>query len=230
MIENIYKKQVDEIENQYNWEDELTRNSKGVIEARIENYKLFLNNSKKFKGKIKYNEYLRQCEFNGENWDQFVHDYIYQEIERYFDHVKKSIADIAISNILNEHRYNPVADYINALKWDGEKRIETLFINLLEADDTKLNREMTKKWMIAAIKRTLDPGCKFDNMLILQGGQGIGKSTICERLARGYFSTISVDEFGNKDLIDKMNKTWIGIVDEMDNFSKKEMSSIKTGI
>lgn len=228
MEENIYRKKVEEIENQYNWEDELTRTSKGVIEATIENYKLFLNNSKKFKGKIKYNEYLRQCEFDGEIWGQFVHDYVYQEIERYFYYVKKSTADTAINNVLNEHRYNPVADYINALKWDGEKRIETLFINLLEADDTKLNREMTKKWMIAAIKRTLNPGCKFDNMLILQGGQGIGKSTICERLARGYFSTISVDEFGDKDLIDKMNKTWIGIVDEMDNFSKKEMSSIKT--
>ena len=130
--------------------------------------------------------------------------------------------------MFNKNRYNPVVDYIKSLKWDGKKRIERLFIDLLEADDTELTRTMTRKWMIAAVKRTLLPGCKFDNMIVLQGPQGIGKSSICERLAKGFFSTISLDEIDNKDIIDKMNKTWIGIIDEMDNFNRKEMSKVKT--
>ena len=59
---------------------------------------------------------------------------------------------------------------------------------------------MTMKWMLAAVKRILVPGCKFDNMLVLQGGQGIGKSTMCERLSKGFCSSLSLSEIGNKDI------------------------------
>lgn len=219
-----YLKEMEE----HKWEDELVRGKRGVLENTISNYVLYLENEPKYKGKLKYNEYLREKEYDGGEYSDFIMHRIYTDISEYFYTCNRSNADTAISNVFDKNRYNPVVDYIRGLEWDGKKRIENLFIDLLEADDTELTREMSRKWMIAAVKRTLDPGCKFDNMIVLQGGQGIGKTTICEKLSNHFFSTISLDEIGNKDLVDKLNKTWIAIIDEMDTFNKKEMSTIKT--
>lgn len=229
------KDYLEELENNVSWKDKLTKDTfmvKGVTVEKIQkspdNIIAFLENYPKYAGKLKYNEYLRMKEYDGKEFTDFDQSIINNDVYRCMDFSNKGWVEDALNEVFNKNRYNPVADYIKSLAWDGKKRIETLFIDLLDADDSKLNREMTRKWMIAAVKRTLNPGCKFDNMIVLQGPQGIGKSSICERLAKGFFSTISLDEIDNKDIIDKMNKTWIGIIDEMDNFNRKEMSKVKT--
>lgn len=228
-------KEIKEEEEKKSWHDRLQKDVfsvKGVTVEKIkkcpDNIITFLEYHPKYAGKLKYNEYLRMKEFDGREFSDFDLSIINNDVFRILGFSNKGWTEDSINEVFNKNRYNPVVDYLNSLKWDGKKRIERLFIDLLQADDTELNKIMTEKWMIAAIKRTLEPGCKFDNMIVLQGGQGIGKSTICEKLARGFFSTISLDEIENKDIIDKMNKTWIGIIDEMDNFNRKEMSKVKT--
>lgn len=217
-----------EEKKKYPWKDELLKDTKGKIENRIENYLLYFNESEKYKGKLKYNEYLKQFEFDGEIWDELKEAVAINDIEEDLGLGGIQKAKNAIQEIFSKNSYNPVLNYINDLKWDGVERIDELFINLLQAEDTPLNRMMTHKWFLAAIKRALIPGCKFDNILILKGAQGVGKSTICERLSKGFYSTVSLDEISNKDIIDKMNKSWICIIDELDTFSKKEMTTVKT--
>lgn len=228
-------KELVEFEKGGSWKDTLIKDVttvKGVTVSHIaktpDNIILFLENHPTYAGKLKYNEYLRMKEYDGNEFSDFNQSEISNDIFRNLGYNNKGWVEDALNEVFNRHRYNPVVDYIKSLKWDGRKRMDSIFIDLLDADDTDLNRKLTRKWMIAAVKRTLVPGCKFDNMIVLQGAQGIGKSTICERLARGFFSTISLEEIGNKDIIDKMNKTWIAIIDEMDTFNKKEMSSVKT--
>ena len=210
------------------WKDTLLKDGRGLVLKKPINFIIFLENYPKYAGKLKFNEYLYQKEFDGKVFNDFLQDIVYNDADQELGIYNRSMVDSALSQVFEKNKYNPVVDYLNSLKWDGKKRIESLFIDLLEADDTELNRIMTEKWMIAAVKRTIEPGCKFDNMIVLQGGQGIGKSSICERLAKGFFSTISLDEIDNKDIVEKMNKTWIGIIDEMDNFNRKEMSKVKT--
>lgn len=194
-----------------------------------DNYIAFLENHPKYAGKLMYNLYTETREYDGKEFDDDIENIIYNDALREMGFHSRDFLSSALSEVFMKHSYNPVIDYLKSLKWDGKKRIETLFIDLLEADDTELNRAMTRKWMIAAVKRCLIPGCKFDPMIVLQGSGGIGKSTICERLAKGFYSTISLDEIDNpKDLVAKMNKTWIGIIDEMDNFRKKDMNRIKS--
>ena len=222
------KDYLEETEKSFSWKDKLLRDGRGVVLKKPDNFILFLENYPKYAGKLMYNEFLCQREFDGEVFSDAKQEIIYNDVERGLGIYNRSMVDSSLSEVFENHKYNPVVDYIKSLKWDGKERIETLFIDLLQADDTELNRTFTKKWMIAAIKRVLEPGSKFDNMIILQGSQGIGKSTICERLAKGFFSTVSLAEIDNKDIIDKMNKTWIAIIDEMDNFNKKEMTNVKT--
>ena len=228
-IYNMYKDKKSKEENgDYDWRDHLSYNSKNKVDNDIENYLLYYRNDIKYKGKLKYNEYLRQYEYDGREWNEGEEAIAINNIEIDLDLTGVQKAKNAIQQVFSENAYNPVLEYISKLKWDGVERIETLFIDLLEADDTELNRMMTRKWFLAAIKRAIQPGCKFDNILILKGNQGVGKSTICERLAKGFYSTISLDEISNKDIIDKMNKSWICIIDELDTFSKKEMTTVKT--
>lgn len=229
------EERLEEIGKGFSWKDKLIKDAymlKGVPVEQVrkcpDNIIIFLENHPKYTGKLKYNEYLRMKEFEGKEFTDFDLSIINNDVFRFLGFSNKGWVEDSINEVFDKNRYNPVMDYLTGLKWDGKKRIESLFIDLLEADDTELTRVMTEKWMIAAVKRTIQPGCKFDNMIVLQGSQGIGKSSICERLAKGFFSTISLDEIDNKDIIDKMNKTWIGIIDEMDNFNRKEMSKVKT--
>lgn len=211
-----------------NWKDLLIRDDKNRITNHIDNYLIFLNECPKYKGKIKYNLFLQQRELFGQPFEDETIDIVRNDCERETGLSTKAKFDQAISEVLVNNSYNPVVNYFDSLEWDGKNRIANLFIDLLDADDTVLNKEMTKRWFIAAVKRVYEPGCKFDNMIVLQGNQGIGKSSICELISMNFANTISLSEIGNKDLVDKLNKTWIAIIDEMDTFNRKEMSTIKT--
>ena len=228
------KDYLEDVKKKVSWEDRLQKDVftvKGVTVEKIrkcpDNIIIFLEYNPKYAGKIKYNDYLKMKEFDGKEFSDFDLSKINNDVYRELGFSNKGWVEDCINEVFSKNMYNPVVDYLKSLKWDGKKRIETLLIDMFDADDTKLNRDMTRKWMIAAVKRTLIPGCKFDNMIVLQGGQGIGKSTFCEKISKGFYNTISLNEIDNKDLIDKLNKTWVGIIDEMNNFNRRDMNDIK---
>ena len=88
----------------------------------------------------------------------------------------------AIQEKLNNNEHNIVGEYFDSIQWDGIERLETFLIDNYNAADTKLNRVYFKRWMIALVKRVYEPGCKFDNMLVLVGEQGKKKSSLFEWL------------------------------------------------
>lgn len=228
------EKKIKEEEEKKTWKDRLQKDVfsvKGVTVEKIkkcpDNIITFLEYHPKYAGKIMYNDYLQMKEFDGKEFTDFQQSTINNDVFRYLGFSNKGWVEDCLNEIFLSHKYNPVVDYLNSLHWDGKKRIDTLFIDMFDAEDSKLNRKMTRKWMIAAVKRTLIPGCKFDNMIVLQGGQGIGKSTFCEKISKGFYNSISLNEIDNKDIIDKLNKTWVGIIDEMNNFNRRDMNDIK---
>lgn len=227
-LANIIQGNISEKSKNSEWKENLKKDERGKIINHIDNYVYFLENSPKYKGQLKYNDFSQQREIFGRLFTDGDVDIIYNDCEREINLYNHSKIDSALGEIFMLNKYNPAIDYLKNCVWDHKERLSSLFIDLLEADNTPLNREMTKKWFIAAVKRIMKPGCKFDNMIVLQGEQGIGKSSICELLSNGFCSNISLGEIGNKDIIDKLNKTWIAIIDELDTFNKKEMSSIKT--
>ena len=211
-------------------ESNIEIDSKGNVKNVIDNYIAYLTHSTNYKNKLKYNDFTKQKEYEGREFNEFDLNKLYNSIERDLNLSTRAKVDSALMEVFYNNKYNPICDYLNSVEWDGELRLERLFIDLLDADDTKLNRYMTKIWFVAAVKRIFEPGCKFDNMIVLQGDQGIGKSSICDLISLKYSNNISLNEVGNKDLINKLNRTWIAVVDELDSFNKKEMSNIKTFI
>ena len=212
------------------WMSELITDNKGCVKNDINNYIIYLNQSPKYKGKLKYNDLTKQKEYNGREFKDSDLNILYNNIERDLGLTSRPKIESALWEVFDMNKYNPIIDYLNGIEWDGEKRVESLFIDLLNADDTNLIRYMTKTWFVAAVKRIFEPGCKFDNMIVLQGEQGIGKSSICDLISLKYSNNVSLNEVGHKDLINKLNRTWIAVVDELDSFNKKEMSNIKTFI
>lgn len=231
-IENLkeLEEQIENARKEKVWESSLEIDSKGNIKNVITNYIIYLTQSDKYKDKLRYNDFTKQKEFNDKEFCDFDLNRLYNNIERDLGLTSRPKIESALMEVFDTNKYNPIIDYLNSVEWDGIKRVERLFIDLLDADDTELNKYMTKVWFIAAVKRIFEPGCKFDNMIVLQGEQGIGKSSICDLISLKYSNNVSLNEVGNKDLINKLNRTWIAVVDELDSFNKKEMSNIKTFI
>ena len=102
--------------------------------------------------------------------------------ENYGLTIEKKIQD-AVMVIANENRYHPVRDFLNALQWDGTERIRYCLHRFLEADADDYTCEAMRLFLLGAISRAFRPGCKFEVMLCLVGGQGAGKSSFFRLLA-----------------------------------------------
>ena len=130
------------------------------------------------------------------------------------------------------HAFHPIVDYLEGLPpWDGVERAETLLIKYLGAEDSIYTREATKKLLTAAVKRIYEPGCKFDNMLVLSGGQGIGKSTILSKLGGKWFSdNLTFEDMKDKTAAEKIQSAWIIELPEMKGLRNMDVESVKSAI
>ena len=138
----------------------------------------------------------------------------------------------ALAKISDDRAFDPVEQYLNNLPpWDGFKRVETLFIDYLGADDNAYVRTVTRKTLCAAVKRIFDPGCKFDHILVLVGPQGIGKSTIISKIAGQWFSdSLSMSDIRDKTGAEKLQGYWILEISELAGLRKADIESTRSFI
>lgn len=126
--------------------------------------------------------------------------------------------------------FHPVREYLEAAPWDGVPRVETLFIDYLGAPDNPYYRDVARLMMIAAVARVFEPGCKWDTAVILEGAQGRRKSTFIRTLGRRWFSELDGNFHDSKEMVEKMQGSWILEMPELNGFLKSEVQSIKAFI
>lgn len=148
------------------------------------------------------------------------------DIEKRFN-FKAKIVDLetAIISASDKFRYHPIKNKITSTKWDEIPRAETFFIDVLGVEDNVYNRECTRKWLLASLTRLFDNGVKFDEMIILQGGQGIGKSTTLQRLSLGYYTDIT-EKLGD-EVTFKVMRTWLVELSELSTMKKTDSDTFK---
>lgn len=211
------------------WGDGLILNDKGGVKDCTMNINYFIKNNPAYKGKVKYNLFRNILEINGDPVSDATRNQLYNDIDEVLGFFSPKKVDSVLASLENDPSisYHPLIDYFNTLVWDGVERISTLMIDWFGSDDNIAVREMSEKWMIGAVKRILHPGCKFDYILMLTGAQGIGKSTFCKRLAKGfgYAENIPIDQ--PKEYVPMMNDNWIIGMDERGSLSKKDQNLIK---
>jgi predicted P-loop ATPase len=232
----------------------------GKLEPTIHNAVLLLSNLPDFKGKLGYNPMDDTITVKGSlPWQALRKDLSVEamfgqkpgtasastvwtendwpEYYAYFERLgfpaggqRNGVLDHALNVVGTRNAYHPIRSYLQGLTWDGKERLDSLFIRWLGAEDNRLNRVVTRRWMMAAVDRIMRPGCQFEEMLITVGPQGIGKSKLLRQLARGFFtssiSAISVD----KATTELMQGIWIAEIGELDAMRKNEQTAIKNFI
>ena len=224
-------------EDDEDWMTKLSMTDEGAIRPTIVNAVLILRNAEALKG-IRFNELSRAIEVDGElPWDRpdkFWRDADDAQLYGY-------VADTfgvqfpenrfakALTIVADNRRFNPLRDYIKSLpEWDEVPRVDTLLVDYLGAEDTPYTRAVTRATLIGAVSRVLEPGCKFDTVLVLDGKPGIGKSTLLRKLGGKWFSdSLSLTDVRDKTAAEKIQGVWIMEVGEMQGTRKADVDVLK---
>lgn len=132
----------------------------------------------------------------------------------------------AVQSVAKDSRFHPVKSYLDSLKWDGTKRVEGWLNLYLGVYPTTYSKAVGARWLIQAVARIYKPGCKGDSCLILEGEQGLGKSTALRTLGWPWF-TDEVSDLGSKDSALQAQGTWVVELSELDALSRGEVSQVK---
>ena len=208
-----------------------------VVKNTLRNLLLILNNDEKLKG-IVFNQLSDGMEIKGavpwEHPGRFWRDADDAQLISYIDLTYGTFSmrnyNIAVTKAADDRSYHPVREFLDALpEWDKVPRVDTLLIDYLGADDTPYVRAVTRKTLCGAVCRVLSPGCKFDTMLVLNGPQGVGKSTLISRLAGGWFSdSLNLSDTKDKTAAEKLQGYWIMEIGELAGLKKAEVETLRS--
>ncbi len=221
------------------WLKLLEVNNKGYYKSSIENIILILTNDPSLKGKIALNEFSHRTMIRGNlPWHKLLSkvegdgwkDSDDAALRHYFEKAYGITAPNKITDgvliVEEKNKYHPIREYLKALVWDGACRVDSLLIDYLGTEDSPYNRAVTRKAMVAAVARVFVPGIKFDNMLVLVGNQGIGKSHIVSLLGQSWYSD-SLNTVQGKEAYEQLQDAWLIEMAELSATRKAEAEAVK---
>ena len=227
------------VEDDDNWTEELKFSADGMKAlSTLSNIILILRNDKELKFKIFKDIFAsRILVRDGVPWDRKFEtpDRIWSDTDdaglRWYLESNYGITSTnkiidGVNLIAEENAENKVATRLQSTQWDGEKRLETLFIDYLGCEDNAYTREVSEKSLVAAVKRAIYGGIKWDNMPILIGPQGVGKSTFLKILGMDWYNDSLVNVEG-KDACELIQGSWILEMGELSSLRKSELNLVK---
>ena len=207
----------DDIEDD-KWLTHLKRTATGLVDDCAYNVLLILRHDPMLAGKFRRNEFTQRVTVSADlpwravslsqNWTDEDDAGLRNYCSRVYEITGRGIILDAFSEVLLSTGYHPIKDYLNGLVWDEAKRLDTMLVEYFGAEDNEYTRTVTRKTLVAAVARVMEPGVKFDTMLVLIGPQGIGKSTLWRKLARAYFSD-SLTTVQGKEAYEQLIGKWI---------------------
>ena len=191
----------------------------------VENIVTFLKTDPEYSTKLKYNLFTDYLEYDGKRLSEERINLITNNVERNLGFYSPTKVKHAIDVITGEkiNAYHPIKDYLDSLVWDGKSRVETMFIDWFNTDDSPLTRAYAKTWMKAAIKRVMEPGCKFDNVLLFINDPNASRSTFCQQLTNKNVHISIGDIKNNREYAPLLNLGWICSVNEAIGKTKKQL-------
>lgn len=201
----------------------------------ISNFVTIMENDERY-ANIKYNELSNRAEVHKVEdgkpvialWSDADEAASMNYIEQTFGLYHKDKHSAALRILFEERKYNPIIDIVDDIKWDGVTRCQDFLSKWGKVDDTPYTREVSRLIFAGGINRLYRPGCKFEDVPILMGNQGCGKSTLIRYLAinDNYFGELKVME--GQQAIEDLSGKWIMEIPEMSAFTKaKDQEAIK---
>lgn len=219
--------------------DKIAFNKNGGIKETLDNIVLVIRSDKGLKN-IAYNLHRDSIEARGAlpwkqikpGWSDSDSASLKVYLSNKYGFYSPNKTRDALLAVASERAYHPVREYLCSLpEWDGTKRVETLLIDYFGAEDSVYTRAVTRKTLAAAVARIFEPGKKFDSVLILNGPQGIGKSTFFSRLAGDWFSdSLTVTDMKDKAGAEKLQGYWILELSELNGMKKTDVEIVKSFI
>ena len=219
------------------WQTRLELDKAGNIKNTLRNLTLILENDPMLKPLV-FNQLLDGMEIKGEVpwkhpskfWRDADDAQLISYVDTHYGTFSARNYDIAVMKVTDDRSYHPIRAFIEDLpEWDGVERVDTLLIDYLGASDTAYVRAVTRKTLCAAISRVLRPGCKFDSMLVLNGPQGVGKSTLIAKLAGEWFSdSLNLGDTKDKTAAEKLQGYWILEIGELAGLKKAEVETLRS--
>ena len=222
-----------------NWRDRLLLNKDDNARANLANAIIALRHAPEWAGALAFNEFADKAmlltrppwvcaggvldprewrdhdDLKGAEWLQ--HNGV---------HVGVELTSQAVQAVAGEMKFHPVRDYLAGLKWDGVTRLDHWLRGFMGVDDSAYVRAVARRFMIAAVARIMEPGCKADSILVLEGPQGAGKSSALRTLAGDWF-TDEIADFGSKEAAEQTAGVWIIEVAELEGIGRADVNKIK---
>ena len=210
-----------------------------ILENSVWNLMLILNNDPDF-ANFGYNELANRVQVTGPvPWDRPTDNKFWRDADtaqlkalldtRYVSFSSRN-HDVCFAKVADDRRFHPIRDYLDSLPpWDGECRVDSLFIRCLEADDTEYVRTVTRRLFAAAVARVYQPGIKFDCLTVIDGAQGIGKSTLLKELVGDeyYSETLSLTDMDDKTGAEKLKGYGVIEIGELAGMKKADVEKVK---
>jgi predicted P-loop ATPase len=227
------------------WNEQLHRTERGEARDILHNATLILRTDGRFKDRIRYNEMLEAAECCGMPWRRFDSWREWSDADdlelanwaqQRHAYLRPATCAAAVQVVARDIMHHPVRERLDGLKWDGTPRLHswlTDYLGVEASPDTTegghgYTTEVGMRWPISAVARVYQPGCKADHCLILEGPQGLGKSTAAAALAMedAWFSD-EIADIGTKDCGQDLRGKWIIELGELSALRRGEIERVK---
>lgn len=204
-----------------------------VLENIGANVDIILNYTKEWKGVVRFNDLTKELELHGGplSLNEQSPSTLASKVNNWISHFcELRVPDYVVRDQLialaRENSYDPAADYLSALEWDGQQRADLFLHDYFGVEDNEYTRAVSAKWLISAVARVLEPGCKVDTVLVLEGAQGAKKSQALSILGGKWYSNspIRLDDKDSKLLA---AQNWIIELAELSSLKKTDLEAQK---
>ncbi len=171
--------------------EHLEKTDKGATAVTIQNCVFILEHDPAFKNKLTRNLLTEATELSDPvPWNRVTERFDDEDLpnvllyfETHYGFRSEKCIMAAVQVVAGKHSYHPIRDRLNALRWDGTPRLRSALHHFLGADESDYTEACLRVFLLSAVKRVFEPGCKAELMLVLTGGQGAGKSSFIRLLA-----------------------------------------------
>ncbi len=221
------------------WQTSLDLDRQGRIKDTLDNFVLIIRHDEELQN-IAFNCHRDGIDANGglpweqikSGWNDSDNALLKVYLSKKYGVYSPTKTKDAILAVATERAYHPIKEFLESLpKWDGINRVEKLLIDYFAAADNSYTRAVIRKTMVAAVARIYKPGTKFDSVLILNGPQGIGKSTFFAKLAGEWFSdSLTLTDMKDKAGPEKLQGYWLLELGELAGMRKTDVEVVKSFI
>lgn len=222
---------------QANWREYLIAANNGVVKPILANACTALRMAPEWAGLLSYNEFglsvvpTRKTPWGDQpaEWTDHEDRCLCEWLQREGISVTPATAGESVQRVAREQPFHPVRTFLASLRWDGEPRLDRWLSTYLGVENSEYSRAVGARWLIQAVARIYQPGCKADSCLILEGEQGIKKSTALKTMGYLWF-TDEITDLGSKDAAMQTRGTWIIEISELDSMNRSDVGRIKAFI